>query len=197
MLRVNNTKLADKIADDYCTLPKESTAEQIKDLRKLQLAYELYDEFKYKPGYPSMIGDSLLPILTRVNHQYFLTKSFKIQKLFSGLYDRLTKHRPSIKVKRMGPIKSSYLDTLFKIYPQIHKIRLTAAEMAREKIQSVFSDVIVPNLKISSLHGIAFPYLPLNLRKKRLFNGLWEIKSKLELLTGIIFALNHSPYTGR
>lgn len=194
MLRVNNTKLADKIADDYCTLPKESTAEQIKDLRKLQLAYELYDEFKYQPGYPYMIGDSLLPILTRVNHPYLLTKSFKIQKLFSGLYDRLTKHSPSIKVKRMGSIKSSYLDTLFKIYPQIHKIRLTAAEMAREKIQSVFSDVIVPSLSQDfepAWHRL--PILVPESQKKRIIQ--WALGNQVEIGT---FNWNHlcfEPFT--
>ncbi len=182
LLRVNNTKLADKIADDYYTLPKESTAEQIKDLRKLQLAYELYDEFKYQPGDPYMIGDSLLAILTKVNHPHVLTISFKIQKLFSELYDRLINVSPSIKVKRMGPIKSSYLNTLFKIYPQIHKIRLTAAEMAREKLQSVFSDVILPSLSQDyepSWHRL--PILAPEKKKKKIIQ--WATRNQVEIGT--------------
>jgi dTDP-4-amino-4,6-dideoxygalactose transaminase len=146
MLRVNNTTLADKIADDYDTLPIESTAEQLKDLKKLRLAYELYDEFKYQPGYPYMLGDPLLPILTRTTHPSGLAISFKIHKLFKALYTGLINQRPSIQIKRMGPIKSSYLNTLFDIYPQAHKIRLTAAKLAQKKIQSVFSHVALPNL---------------------------------------------------
>jgi dTDP-4-amino-4,6-dideoxygalactose transaminase len=180
LLRVNNTKLADKIVDDYYTLPKESTIEQISDLKKLQLSYDLYNEFKYRPGYPYMLGDSLLPILTKVNNKYMLSMSFSVHKLFKELYFRLFKQNSSIKVKRMGPIKCSYLDTVVKLYPQIRKMRLIAAEMAREKILSVFSDIILPILSKDdepSWHRL--PLLAPESKRKKIIQ--WANQNQVEI----------------
>lgn len=152
LLRVNNEGLIDQLENYFDNLPQEPHKKQVSDLRKLEMFYELFDKEKYVLGSCYDIQDYLLPI---INFPQFRRRNLHrtlsfLKKLFNQMnklvFDKVQRKTSSIRIFRMGQLKLDYLNTLWDLYPEIHRKRLSAADKAERKIYSLFGYIFSPRL---------------------------------------------------
>jgi dTDP-4-amino-4,6-dideoxygalactose transaminase len=152
LLRLNNEGLADELQRYFNNLSQETPKRQINDLMKLQVSYELFEKNEYLLGASYEIEDYLLPIINVMQLDRIKTfrKSLLLKKFFCGL-NKLFSYKvrgknSSIDLVRMGKLKLDYLNTLWDLYPDVHRTRLSAADKAKRKIFSLFKGVSFPKL---------------------------------------------------
>lgn len=150
LLRVNKESLIDQLQDSFDNLPEESSKRQINDLMKLRVFYELFDKKNYVHGFFYDIDNHFLPIINflRFRGKRVCRVLFFLRKLFNYT-GKLFFHKDQgklnpIEMIRMGQLKYDYLTTLFQLYPTVQKKRLFAANKAKEKMQSIFDNILFP-----------------------------------------------------
>ena len=152
LLRLNNEVLADQLQSYFNNLPQETPKREVNDLRKLQIFYELFDKHEYVLGSSYEIEDYWLSIINfmqfnRINTHRILALLRKLSRHLNKLFlDKAQRKTNSIDVIRMGQLKLDYLNTLWALYPDVHRKRLSAAVKTKQKISSAFEDVLLPNL---------------------------------------------------